>query len=446
MGRPRAGWLRLTCDERVEHVQRGSLAPAAASYEWLFGFLVGETPLATWAAAGELPAGFERADRFAVFPAGAGRAFMVSLASRVGSASALTSYNALRPRKRRVARRILGMGMRTGLAQRLLCTIDIGKSASATPSQLAGAVLSEHLSGLFGQAPLVIAVGGSAGPYRKPVLQVFGTDGTPLGYVKIGWNGWTRDAVNREAAALSAYAARPSQLGVPALLGRSSWRGFDLVVTGPLPRQVRRLRTDSRLPDISVLREISALTPPYDAKLATSPWWRGIRARIQTGVADPRARAELQLIADRIEDSCAGTPLGFGAWHGDFVPWNLATLRGQTFAWDWESSASDAPIGFDAVHFHFQVAFVARRRPLVEAAAIAARDARPALGALGVAAGNHRLISRLHLVELFIRHEQARSAAGAADGRFYPDVARVLELGLADDFAVPRLSAAGRPA
>jgi hypothetical protein len=426
-------------------MQRGLLASSDASYGWILDLLAGQTPTATWAAAGKLPAGFEPADRFAVLPAGAGRVFMVSLAARAGSASALTSYNALRSGKRRVARDILGLGMRIGLTQRLLPhKIDIGKAAGSAPDQVPDALLSDHLRGLFGRAQVVIAVGSSGGPYRKPVLQVFGADGTPLGYVKIGWNDWTQDAVQREAAALRAYAGRPARLGVPALLSCSSWRGFDLLVTEPLPRRVRRLR-DGSPPDTSVIHEISALTPPYTAELASSPWWLGLRARIRSGVADDRASARLALIADRIEDSWGSVALGFGAWHGDFVPWNLATLGGRVFAWDWESSAPDAPIGFDAVHFHFQVSFVARRRPLAEAAATAARDARPALSALGVAAGRHQLIAGLHLVELFVRHEQARSSAGEADGRFYPGVARVLDDALAAGFATSRLSSAGQP-
>jgi len=401
----------------------------------------------TWAAAGELPDGFELAQQLAVLPAGPGRSFMVSLAARAGASCALTSYNALRSPRRRVARRVLGIGLRTGLAQPLLTSkIDIGTAAGATGEQRAGALLSEHLSRLLRVGPVVIAIGGGGGPYRKPVVQVFSAGGTPLAYVKVGWNDWTREAVGREAAALRACADRPMRLGVPALLHHCTWRGLDLVVTAPLPAGVRRVRTGSRLPDVELLREISELSRPLAGELGTSPWWLGLRARIMAGVADPATRGRLARVADRIEGSHGRTPLAFGAWHGDLVPWNLARLGTRLYAWDWESSTPDSPVGFDALHFHFQVAFVGRQSCLDEAVALAERNAQPALAALGVTAETRDLVATLHLVELAVRHEEARSSAGDIDGRFSPAALRLLERAPALPPGPARLQFAGRPA
>jgi hypothetical protein len=56
----------------------------------------------------------------------------------------------------------------------------------------------------------------------------------------VGWNDWTHEAVRREAAALQACAKHPMRLGVPEFLGLSSWQGLELLVTSPLPRDVRR--------------------------------------------------------------------------------------------------------------------------------------------------------------------------------------------------------------
>ncbi len=401
----------------------------------------------TWAAAGELPAGFNLAEQFAVLPSGTGRSFLISLADRTGASSALTSYNALRSPRRRLARSVIGLGLRTGLAQPLLSTkIDVGTTAGAAPDQLTADVLSEHLRELFGRGPVIMAIGGGSGPYRKPVLQVFGTDGKPLGYVKVGWNDWSREAVRREAAALRACAARPMGLGVPALLHHGTWGGLELLVTAPLPAGVRRQRMGSRLPAADLLREISEMSAPHAGELRTSPWWAGLRTRVMAGVADSAARARLSQVADRIEGSRGLATLDFGTWHGDLVPWNLARLGARLYAWDWESSAPDAPVGFDALHFHFQVAFVGRRRSLEEAVTLAYRKARPALRALGVTADNHRLVATLHLLELAVRHEEARSSAGGGDDRFYPAVMRVLEQAHADPPGTSRLHFASRTA
>ncbi len=372
---------------------------------------------------------------------------MVSLAARRGTSSALTSYNSLRSGRTRIARRVLGLGLRTGLAQPLLRNkVDVGIASAATQAQLAEELLGEHLEQLFGRGPVVTAFGGGSGPYRKPVLQVFSASGTPLGYIKVGWNDWARQAIARESAALRACALHPMDLGVPEFLGQSTWRGLDLLVTGPLPRGIRRLGNGSAPPDASLLREISELAPGFAGELAASPWWQGVRSRIQAGVVDPAALSALELAAEHIEHAYGRVPMNFGAWHGDLVPWNLARCGSRLYAWDWESSTPEAPLGFDAVHFHFQVAFIARQRPLAEAVALTEERAGAVLGALGVPEQAHRLVAILHLIELAVRHEEARRSTGDVDARFFPAVTRVLERRIALSGGAPVPRSAGRPA
>lgn len=408
-------------------MQTSVTAQPAAGHAWVPEVLFGGTPTVRWAAAGELPAGFDRVDQFAVLTVEGGRGFWLSLAPRQGAASALTAYNSLRSGRTRLARRLLAVGLRTGLAQPLLPEkIDLGVAQGTAPGQLAQDLLGEHLRQLFSRDQIVMAISGGAGPYRKPVLQVFAADGAPLGYVKVGWNDWTREAVGREAAALQACAKRPIRLGVPELLGLSRWRGLELLITGPLPRGVRGLGRGTGLPDVSVLTEISELAPGFTGELAISPWWQSVRSRIQAGVDDPAARSVLELAADRIEENHGRVPLKFGAWHGDLVPWNLARLGSRLYAWDWEGSTPDVPLGFDAVHYYYSVALIAQGRALAEAASVAASRAGAALHALGVPEQGHRLVPLLHLVEMAIRHEQARRSTGDVDGRFYPAVLGVI--------------------
>ena len=179
-----------------------------------------------------------------------------------------------------------------------------------------------------------------------------------------------------------------------------------------------------------MLAEISELAPGFAGELADSPWWHSVRSRIQDAVADAVAQSALELAADRIERAHGREPLRFGAWHGDLVPWNLARLGSRPYAWDWESSTTDVPLGFDAVHFYYSVAFIAQERPLAEAASIAASRAGAALCALGVPEQGHRLVALLHMVEMAIRHEQARPSTGDVDRRFYPAVLDVIEQAL----------------
>jgi hypothetical protein len=381
-----------------------------------------------------------------VFPSGGGRKFVVSLASRSGSSSALTAYNSLRPGRTRLARRVLGLGLRAGVVQPFARDkIDVGIAADMADASRASEVLTEHLGQLLGRKPVVLAFGAGTGPYRKPVLQVFSPDGTPLAYVKVGWNDWARAAVKREAAALQSCAAQPMELGVPAFLGLSSWRGLDLLVTGPLPRDSRRLGTAQGPPPASVLREITALAPAVTGELAASPWWRDARARIQAA-HEPAARSALADAADTIERAFGQVPLTFGAWHGDLVPWNLATSGARLYAWDWEYSTPCVPLGFDAVHYHFQVAFVARQVPLDQAVTLAAGRAAAALRELGLPERVLQLVAVLHLLELAIRHEEARAITRDTDQRFYPAVNEVLAHALADPRGLLASAPTGRAA
>jgi hypothetical protein len=419
-------------------------AYGTASYAWLFDLLFGHAPSVAWTSAGKLPSGYRRAERFLVLPGAGERSFFVSHASRRAMSSALTSYNALRPGRRRLARRVIGAGLRSGAAQLLVRgAIDIGTAHGAPPEQVATDLLTAHLAQLLGGGPVAVAFSGGSGPYRKPVLQVFSASGSPLGYVKVGWNGWSRNAVRQEFAALSARANRQGGLGVPAVLGLSAWQGLDLLITAPLPSKVRRVRADERQPGAGLLRAISELTPSYVSTLADSPWWRRLRARIADGVADPAAATRLAAVADRVERRYADASLTFASWHGDLVPWNLAQLDDHLYAWDWESSEPDAPLGFDALHFHFQVAFVAGRRGVAEASAAAAGRARAAIEALGIDAAALPLLTSLHLFELLVRHEEAHSSTGDLDERFYPTVTQVLEQLLAADPAAASTSSRG---
>ena len=412
--------------EGGEYVTRRRTTLTSESLAWIFDLLFASESAVTWRAAGDLPAGFERAEQFAVLPAVAGRGFVVSLASRLGTSSALTSYNALRTVPRRLVRSVFSLGLRIGVGWPLVRNkIDVGVSSSASTEHL----LTEYLGQKIGRGPVMVAFGGGEGPYRKPVLQVFAMDGTPLAYVKVGWNDWTREAVRQEAGALRLCASTLMQLGVPELIGHWLWRGLDLLVTAPLPGGVRRLGLNSSFPDTALVREISQLSAPYIGDLATSPWWQNLRSRI-LGCADPAARAQLERVTSIIERCFGGTILAFGTWHGDLVPWNMAQLDGRIYAWDWEGCAPNAPVGFDVLHYYFQVAFVARGRALAAAAALAYQRALPALVALGVAPDAGDLVGILHLLELFTRHEEARSSAGGLDSRFYPAVAELLEQSL----------------
>ena len=86
--------------------------------------------------------------------------------------------------------------------------------------------------------------------------------------------------------------------------------------------------------------------------VATSDYWADLARR-----ADVLADGQLVDLLAEVAPVVAATSLGFGRWHGDWSPWNMVRSGGRMQVWDWEQSALDVPLGFDAVHFLLQREF-----------------------------------------------------------------------------------------
>jgi hypothetical protein len=80
-------------------------------------------------------------------------------------------------------------------------------------------------------------------------------------------------------------------------------------------------------------------------------------------------------------------------------------------------------LGFDLIHFAFQVAFLVRRRSIGEASRIAAGAS---LDRLGISESARAALGTLHLVELLLRAEEARGLGAGVNPRVYPAVLEVL--------------------
>jgi hypothetical protein len=108
--------------------------------------------------------------------------------------------------------------------------------------------------------------------------------------------------------------------------------------------------------------------------------------------------------------------LSFGAWHGDFTPWNSASVGGQLLVWDWERFGGPVPVGYDALHHRMQSAAVQQALPLPQAALHCIDQADATLADYGVEATT--LTAALYLVELGTRYlGDDQAAAGGHGGR-----------------------------
>jgi hypothetical protein len=285
-------------------------------------------------------------------------------------------------------------------------------------------LLGAHLEEVLGMPGLKAAIGvRRPGVFGKPTLQLLTPDGRPAAYAKVGWSELSRRLISAEVKALRAWELNPSPLvGVPRLLHHGSWEGLSISVTEPLPARMRRYRPEHVPPPADVSRAVASLYGgPHRKPIARSSYWRDVRHAVTA--ADGR----IQDLVGRLERDHGDVTLLLGAWHGDWVSWNLALFEGRIYAWDWEQSGVEAPVGFDVLQFHFQRSFILRREDLAVAVARCRREAIPTLAELDVPDERVQLLFVLYLLETYLRYLGGVRSGGRWLRRFYPGILSVLE-------------------
>jgi hypothetical protein len=376
---------------------------------------------------GSAPASRDASEAYAVVPAVSRPRFIVPLASRAAAAASLRRYNRLRSGATRAARWGIGLAMRSGAGPALFRDRILVGDGARPPA------LTEYLREVLGRTDIAIGVGiGRPDPTRKPVLQVFSLAGHPLGFVKLGWNTVTRGLVRTEAATLEAWRSRRAGLvRVPRLLHRGTMGDLELSVTAPLPPDVRAHRPVDRPPPLEAIREVAGLHGMETAALGDTSYWRRLLTRVRAAAESGLEGVEAVLTAamDALEARAAGLEMELGTWHGDWVPWNVGWSDGRLYVFDWEHCAAPAPIGLDALHYHFQVELILHGRQVRAAAAAARVRSLPLLRSLGVREQALPWLPVIHLLEVFLRAHEMRLAGGGVQARVYPAILEAIREG-----------------
>jgi hypothetical protein len=388
--------------------------------EWLAEVLWGPTPGVEVVVGGQVPAGVAP-QRWGVLPDLRRPRVLVPLASRRAAAEAVRQYSDGMTQQARLAKAAVGLGLRSGALQWWLRRRGL-LVAAAGPAE--GSLLGDHVAAALGRPDLAAAIVlGPVRPNRKPVVQLIGRDGQPVGYMKVGWNDLTRRLVRAEAAMLRRLTeAGPRAFTAPGLLHQGQWHGLDITISSALPHRLWRRGRRYAMPPVAVSREIAALGGVEVTALGESGWW----AELQRRLAPVRqAAATLDATLERLEAQAA-TRLAFGTWHGDWGPWNLRSTPDRLLVWDWERGGDGVPLGFDLLHFGYQTALQGLGQPPATAAATARDRAAPLLAELGQQAGTEELLCDLYLLERLCRAAEAE--VSAVTGR--PDAVGVALLDL----------------
>lgn len=320
-------------------------------------------------------------------------------AGRRAAAAVVRHHGEGRHASARLKAATLALGLATGLGslvrrERLHVSAPAGTRSGGLPTHLAD-VLSRD-----------VVIGMHLGPpraNRKPVLQLLTPQGRTLAYAKLGVDPLTDGLVDQEAAALRVLAsASTSLIEVPHLIDHGSWNGHRLLVQSSLPVWAPRIPLrQERL--VAAAREIASIGGNLRSRLVDAPFWTDLDARLRqlpAGETEDRLREAVT----SLERSSGAVVLSLGASHGDWTPWNVASLDGRLLVWDWERFRLGVPVGFDLLHYRLQTDLVSRLKEPGGAARDVIRDAAEQLRPLGVSADVARHIAMAYLADLATRY------------------------------------------
>ncbi|MEV6598019.1 hypothetical protein AB0M36_14225 [Actinoplanes sp. NPDC051346] len=329
---------------------------------------------------------------------------LVPTTSRRVAAAAVRRYAEPQSRAARLKRDAVVAAVRTG-ASSVLLRDRVRVTGPASES------IDGHLREALGRDLSLSIHIGPARANRKPVLQLISPNGETFGFGKLGTGPLTQRLVRAETAALTALdTLRLKKLIAPRVLHAGQWRGSQVLIQSALPVWLPRSPlTPRRL--TSAMLEIAGCCGYTNGTLVGSAYWAELRGRL-TAVADRPEGVALASAAEMLA-AHANVTLRYGAWHGDWAPWNMANLADALLVWDWERFAKGVPVGFDAIHHELQRR-IQSSGDAAGAVEATVRRAGELLQPFGVAPEARELTALLYLVDLAARYLTDRQAEAGA--------------------------------
>lgn len=428
---------RLTAWRRVlNRVDRGDL-------DWLADQVWGVPGGSrAWCLDAPPPADWEAVDAYLVLPSADRPLVVVPRLSRRAIVRALSA----RPRLQSKANLLVRMGAATALALAVpnrvpgdVLLVEGGAGTTDTadePPRLLG-----HLSLVLGEDVRALIVPGRQDPNRKPTLELLTDDGRSVGFAKVGWNAQTRDLVRNEARQLRLLArVRDSSEGqrlpaTPHVLAHLDLPSTSTVVTKPMPGRARARSNAAPPPNDAMAAVASALSSTGGRLEHQRMHELGIWVRHRSALAragddpelGPAAGVLLTALNEALDDADSDAAVPVGGWHGDWTPWNMASVGQTLWVWDWEHAGQDVPFGFDLCHYLFQVDVEVARSSPTQAVNGLRMQAPAALGELGVPASAATAVATGYLVEVWLRARRLRTEVSGWNPVIHPGIAHALD-------------------
>jgi hypothetical protein len=320
---------------------------------------------------------------------------------------------------RGLARSVLGWAVGLGLTPLVGGRLTVpARDEDGNPS------LATWLGELLGIADISIGITlGAPRPNRKPVISMVTPDGTVHAYAKLAWSPLTNDLVRNEATWLDwVQRRRPEGIVAPELITIDTWRDHNVLLTRPLADLPT---VPGGIAEADTVGAIAGLVTPTAGPVVGSPWWQGLeqRAADRASAGHTESRAVLDGLAHRLD----GTSWRFGAWHGDYTPWNARLTKVGVQVWDWERASFPVPVGFDAAHASFQIAHIGSRRDVHSSADAATDHVATVLDGLDLDRSAATDLVSCYLLERWLRWDEARGDGQSALENRHAAILQALE-------------------
>jgi hypothetical protein len=313
------------------------------------------------------------------------------------AASAIRYFNGQRTFKVKLTTKVFSLCLASGLGG----TLYRGRVRVSTPPGAES--IETYLRRIVSRDVRVSMSVGPPRANRKPVLQLLTPAGEPAAFAKIGTTPLTCGLVRNEYAALTSLGqAKLDRITVPRVLHHDQWNGLGVLVLSPLPVW-RHRRALGATELAAAMNEVARMNGLQTGPLRDSDYLQRLRNRI-TAIEQAPERAALLQALDLLTERHGDTMLHFGAWHGDWSPWNMASTRSGFLVWDWERFAVGVPVGFDALHYWVQTEIRHGRRDPRDVAAECPDRAAELIGPVGGDVTQARLTAALYLIELATRY------------------------------------------
>ena len=198
---------------------------------------------------------------------------------------------------------------------------------------------------------------------RKLTIQVMRPGGQILGYIKTGLVPSAIERVRAEARSLERLSCYPRlRSQIPRLLHAGKVEDTYVLFQSALYGSCGPTRFGAVHDDF--LNRLSQASPS------------AVPARKLVGDIAIKWASTLQYLGEdwphlgnealrRSSEALTDAELRCGIVHGDFAPWNTRIVGERLLCFDWESAAWDAPLSWDAFHFHITSARLNRQKKLV---------------------------------------------------------------------------------